>query len=404
MPDKVKLINDTITLTPTVARCKPDVFPFETHGRGYVLDANTLLTYRVPKDVIRNIGAADLPHSLVFASHYRPVEVPSTAPIKFLVLNLTNACNLSCRYCFVQQDDATMSPETVDKALGLVKETDAPTIGFFGGEPTLAENMMRYAVQEARARFKTPRFTLTTNATQLSATFCRWIAERGFAVIVSIDGPKDIHDADRGAGTFDLVTHGLELLKNAGVPVTARATYTPGNCHLVERAMFLDAAVKMGYVQTYSLEPAATKEAWPESVSNELSALSEWLATDPIRLKDAWHYGRIIERIRNGDPHTCNCGAGVAYVTVAPNGEVHACHRLGSPIGHVQDPENFNRAKWTCRAVRDGCGKCWARHLCGSGCRASTEFEGVQPPDAPLCDITRRMIMECIWLADEVPG
>jgi len=183
--------------------------------------------------------------------------------------------------------------------------------------------------------------------------------------------------------------------------VTARATYSPANMHLVERAMFLDTLVSKGYATSYSLEPAATKEPWPKHVQTELECLSDWLATDPARLAGAWHYQAIIKRIKNGEPHTCNCGAGVAYVTVSPTGEVHACHRLDSLIGDVQAPDGFQRGEWSNRSLRTGCASCWAKHVCGSGCRASSAFEGVAPPDAPLCDITRRIVRECIWLADQ---
>lgn len=400
MTDKVKLINETFTLTKTLAACEPHTHTFTAHGVPYVIDANTLATFRV-NAAVQEFIAHDpkLPDRLLFGSRFRPVETQSETPIRFVVLNLTNKCNLSCKYCFVEQGDAAMSPDIVCKALDLLKDTDTPSIGFFGGEPTLAENIMRYAVQEARDRFKSPRFTLTTNATALSANFCRWIADRGFSVIVSIDGPREIHEESRGLGTFRKVIHGLEMLKDANVRVTARATYSPENIHLVERAMFLGTLTNKGYATSYSLEPAASKTPWPKRIQSELECLSNWLATDPMRLKDAWHYQAIIRRIKLGEPHTCNCGAGIAYVTVSPTGEVHACHRQGSLIGRVGG--DIDRSTWGNRKLRDGCETCWAKYICGSGCRASTQFEGIAPPRAPLCDITRRIIRECVWLADQ---
>lgn len=56
--------------------------------------------------------------------------------------NITNACNLSCRYCFVKQSPEYMSYQTAkDAADFLIRNAEqsgtTPAITFFGGEPLL---------------------------------------------------------------------------------------------------------------------------------------------------------------------------------------------------------------------------------------------------------------------------
>ena len=59
--------------------------------------------------------------------------------------------------------------------------------------------------------------TIQTNGTLLTDEFCRLFVEHDFLVGISIDGPRELHDAYRvdkkGNPTFDKVIRGLGLLK-----------------------------------------------------------------------------------------------------------------------------------------------------------------------------------------------
>ena len=61
-------------------------------------------------------------------------------PLRMMVLSLTGACNLACRYCYASEQDAcTMSWYTARRAIDLAAEGGAPFIlQFSGGEPLLA--------------------------------------------------------------------------------------------------------------------------------------------------------------------------------------------------------------------------------------------------------------------------
>ena len=73
---------------------------------------------------------------------------PLLKPMTNICLNLTDACNLACRYCFVQRKPNYMTLDIAKQAFNWIhgnneivkKEYDSmnvPVITFFGGEPTL---------------------------------------------------------------------------------------------------------------------------------------------------------------------------------------------------------------------------------------------------------------------------
>ena len=60
-------------------------------------------------------------------------------------LNLTDACNLACRYCFVEQQPHFMTLDVAKDAVKFLvnnfnqlkhEENDVMVITYFGGEPT----------------------------------------------------------------------------------------------------------------------------------------------------------------------------------------------------------------------------------------------------------------------------
>ncbi len=75
--------------------------------------------------------------------------------------------------------------------------------------------------------------TLQTNATLIDDEWASFLAEHHFLVGVSIDGPREMHDAYRvdkgGKPTFDRVVAGLETLQRHGVEWNALTTVNAAN-------------------------------------------------------------------------------------------------------------------------------------------------------------------------------
>jgi uncharacterized protein len=96
---------------------------------------------------------------------------------------------------------------------------DHVNISFYGGEPLLNARLIRQCVDYAKQLYgrKPVHFHMTTNGTLLNEENCRLLVENDFALMVSVDGPREIHDryrVNRGSrGSFDRIARNLRRLR-----------------------------------------------------------------------------------------------------------------------------------------------------------------------------------------------
>ncbi len=124
------------------------------------------------------------------------------------VVVTTTRCNQSCTYCHASRTpmdaaDVDMSIETARGVVDRALRSTSPYINFEfqGGEPTLNEDVVRFVVDYAREKNrhegKTLDFSLVTNMTTMTEELGRWLVDRQVYVCTSLDGPQDLHDANR---------------------------------------------------------------------------------------------------------------------------------------------------------------------------------------------------------------
>ena len=121
-----------------------------------------------------------------------------------------------------------MSDETLDayiRSLIAMHRTPEVTVAWQGGEPTLMGLDFYRRAMELEDHYRRPGMsflnTMQTNGTQLTDEWCAFFTEHDFLIGISIDGPRELHDAYRvdkgGKGSFDQVMRGLRLLQKHGV-------------------------------------------------------------------------------------------------------------------------------------------------------------------------------------------
>ena len=185
-------------------------------------------------------GEEDPPHALL----------PAGAPPAFhLLAKPTGAiCNLDCTYCFFLSKEMLypgsrfrMADDLLETYLRQLIEAHAAApevvVAWQGGEPTMMGlDFFRRSVQLAET-LKHPGqrivHTIQTNGTLLDDEWGAFLAEHGFLVGLSVDGPREIHDAYRvdkgGKGSFDRVMKGLAALRRNGVEWNALTTVHVAN-------------------------------------------------------------------------------------------------------------------------------------------------------------------------------
>ena len=153
-------------------------------------------------------------------------------------------CNLDCSYCFYLEKEHfypnkqrfLMSDALLERYIqqNIAAETSSTVLFTWqGGEPMLRglEFYRRaIALQAFYANGKTIQNSMQTNGVLLNQEWCEFLAESGFMVGISLDGPKEIHDAARvdkkGRPTFDTVMQAIGLLKQYQIEFNVLVTVT----------------------------------------------------------------------------------------------------------------------------------------------------------------------------------
>lgn len=118
-------------------------------------------------------------------------------------------CNLKCRYCQTSSKAANkpefnMSLETAKKVVDFIFQSPNPriTIEFQGGEPLLNWDVIKFIVEygkeKNRSFNKQLNYLLVSNFLNLEESHLRFLVENEIQICTSLDGPKDIHDSNRG--------------------------------------------------------------------------------------------------------------------------------------------------------------------------------------------------------------
>ena len=141
-------------------------------------------------------------------------------------------CNLNCAYCYYlskqellgKPENWRISDEVLETFIRQYFESQnykEVVFSWQGGEPTLLGLDFFRKVVELEKKYCPTHVRcendLQTNGTLLDDTWCEFLHEENFLVGLSIDGPKNLHDAYRknksGQGSFDRVVRAAKLLR-----------------------------------------------------------------------------------------------------------------------------------------------------------------------------------------------
>lgn len=348
--------------------------------------------------------------------------------LKALCLNIAHDCNLACKYCFVPGDvrrqERLMSREVIGAALDfLIRETpyEFLTVDFFGGEPLLNFEGIKYAVAYAleQGQDKKWKFTVSTNTLLLGEEELDFFREHGFSMVLSCDGRPEVHDSCRvtpgGRGTSRAVEERLQrfFASGASEEYYVRGTYTHHNLDFASDVLYL---AGLG-AKSISLEPVVGPENVHYALREEdLPALREEYLHLARALSDLAQKGEGVDFYHfcldlQGGPcvakRLTGCGAGYQYLAVSPRGEIYPCHQFdGHPeylLGDVRKgitntglQEKFRNAHIY---RKDQCRTCWARFLCGGGCHAQAEMQmgDLLEPNPVACQVMQARLEGALY-------
>jgi uncharacterized protein len=310
-----------------------------------------------------------------------------------IIINVTSACNLNCLYCFRgYKKPEFMDLDTLSNIFNKISTlpTKELNIIWHGGEPLLVGldfykevvRLEKDILVDVKIRNK-----IQTNGTLLNEEFVKFFKDNSFGVGVSLDGPQNIHDANRiklnGSGSFNEVMRGLEILKKYKITFGVIAVLTKK--FLGEEKMICNFANSIGangvkfsfYIPTKSQDKTLmiSNKDYEDSM---IRLFKIWLEKkDKFSIKPIEY---IVESMFFGHSFSCDFSnkCFLDFYSFLPNGDVFSCNRFsenenklgnineGSMEDIIKKGHEFNEER-KIKIIND-CGECKWKKICEGGC------------------------------------
>lgn len=337
---------------------------------------------------------------------------PFSRPLYIMAKPAGSLCNMRCRYCYYLEKSRyypgrTMMPDDVLEEFikQYIEAQTMPAVMFtwHGGEallrtPDFYKKVLR--LQRKYARGIHVDNCIQTNGTKLTDEWCRFFKDNGWLVGVSIDGPREYHDAYRqkanGQGSFDDVMRGIELLNKHDVEWNAMAVvnnliaarphefyqfFKSIDCRFIQFAPIVERISSKGLATADEDASLASFSVTPEAWGNFLCAIfDEWVRKDVgtffIQIFDA-----TLANTVGVEPGLCTLGRTCGHAAVIEhNGDLYSCDHFVFPeyrIGNIRNrsifemmdspvQRRFGNAKFD--TLPGQCRRCKWLRLCNGEC------------------------------------
>jgi len=317
-------------------------------------------------------------------------------------------CNMDCRYCyylkkehlFPEGESFRMPDEILEEYIVQHIEASPETVirfSWHGGEPTILGLDYFHRIVELQRMHQPPDRRIAngiqTNGILLDDDWCRFFAKEGFAVGLSLDGPRKMHDRFRvtkdGGPSHEQVVQGYNLLKKHGVYTDILCVV---NAHNVQFPLQVYRFFKQINAQYITFLPMVEPQPDTKDGVDPISVPSEAWGTFLCTIFDEWvdhDIGQVKVQIFeeaartafNQEHSLCifrpTCGD---IPVVEHNGDFYSCdhyvdaeHRLGNimetPLVELlESPAQraFGEAKL--KVLPRYCQECDVRAMCNGGC------------------------------------
>lgn len=254
-----------------------------------------------------------------FNKRSKKQETPFPA---FIVLSITNSCNLKCQGCWITQTTPPLelSIEQIEDVIKECKKRGSFFFGILGGEPLLYPRLM-----EIFERHPECYFQLFTNGILLTDETAAKMRKVGNVTpLISVEGKETVSDERRGGG--DVYRKTMEGIRNCTKNrlITGVATSVcKSNIDDLVSMDFVNEVIKMGvhYLWYYIYRPVGDDPNPELSLDQEdILRLRKFIVETrlevPLVIVDAYwdHEGKAL----------CPAAVGISH-HIGPNGDVEFC-------------------------------------------------------------------------------
>jgi len=370
------------------------------------------------------------------AVYKKAQELVKNWGLKTLFLVVTDKCNFKCKYCFENLEKYSkqkiMDKETAKKAMKMFAQktgkSDYPkTIFFYGGEPLLNFNVVKFAVEYAnklkkRGEIKEPcSLDIITNGSLINKKVIELAKKYNISFGVSLDGFEYTHNRmrvyDKNVGTFKDVVNGINLLRKNSIDHSILCTIGPHNIGKLDKICEFFIRELGAKNINLTLPLCKIGRGYPFSKEIPVDYLLKQIikASKVIRKYGSYegtYFKHLIsfveEEIFRGECDGMGC-----QIVVSPDGKIGPCLAFINEKNFFikDDFSNFNiKNKQIFRKFAKGiallmpeCKKCPALGICGGGCIYNRFVKGgkIGKQDPYFCDFVKGLLKHFIIELDK---
>jgi uncharacterized protein len=346
-------------------------------------------------------------------------------------IELSNSCNLACKYCYVSAGkDKVISWETLKKIIEkVIKEFPSKEIAIQlgGGEALLFMDLIEKAVNYGKILAsklnKKVSFMIQSNGLLLGK-YAEKLKELNISVGISFDGPfQDINrPLPNGKGSRELLLKSIKEARKKGIPVEGAISvvikpeqmfpiYEDLKANGFKRIKFLY-YFKAGRGKQYGIEEMNEKEQL-EFAEKEFELFKKSLE-DNIYLTET--ITKIMNLLSRKRPEVCSktpCGAGRNFFVFDREGNIYPCYhfiklskfKMGNLNSKFEEIINSDiKKELDKRHVNnlEDCKSCPIKYYCSSGCTSHAYYHyGKIQAKSPYCLYYKAIYKKLmIWLKE----
>ncbi|MBZ0274393.1 radical SAM protein [bacterium] len=240
---------------------------------------------------------------------------------------LSHRCNLRCSYCQIWDKlGYELDLEQGKKLIDDLAAAGTIWLSFSGGEPMLRKEVGAFIDYATERGMET---SISTNGRQIDS---RWHEIRRVGrVKISLDGPEDVHDGVRGAGSHAVAMRAAETCLEHGIPIKFSAVL--GNHNLEAIDYLID--VSRQFQTQVMFQPttlAKLRDFEPNPVCPDIEGYRR-VVDDLIarKKKGCRQIANTLDGLRHirkwPESTAVECWAGLLSLALEPDGTITSCTR-----------------------------------------------------------------------------
>lgn len=338
------------------------------------------------------------------------MSTPSVPSVMYLLL--TDACNLACEYCFVEnqipnnQRRIHMKEKIAKKAIDFFVSSFSrypehfdkkKTIIFYGGEPLMNKDVfietVRYIAKLKKKGIlpSSLSMSLLSNGLYFTPELIDFVHEHEINVSISVDGDEVATNLHRrnlaGEPVFDRIMNTVKLLQDAKISFGVSCTINEET--LKDKEKTIDFLVNSLKIKSLGFNILARGHSIKLEKDYESRAANFILESYEVFRQKGIYEDRIMRKVNsftNQRIHPYDCAAaGGRQIVIAPDGHVGICQGyIGSRkhfVGTVFDKDlivektpTYKTWKGRSPLLMSQCQSCIALGICGGGCPCDAEI------------------------------